>query len=125
MLIDPVQASATNAAAIATIDGLTGAQLEGVVVNFSYSQQPTGGRLIVSRVSGGTPGEPLGLLLALLQTPETAESVAICDVDILSGGPDSLPLAGFITQEGEGLSATLADGGSGVTGKVSLSAKYA
>lgn len=102
-LIDPVRAtSGANEAATATVDAVSGAQIQGVMVHFSYSATPTGGGLTIKR-----------------------GSTVIDEVDIIAGGPGFLPLDGFRSGVNESFSATLAAGGSGVVGKVNLSAEYA
>lgn len=100
--ISPAQAtSSSNAAATATISAVPGAQIEGVTLHWSYSAEPTNGKVTVKRAS-----------------------TTISEVDVTSAGPGYLPLVGFRGDVGEALSATIAAGGTGVVGKVALSARY-
>lgn len=101
---NPVMADhqpASNTAAVATIAARTNGRTKGVVCHWSYDAAPTGGKLTIK--SGTT---------------------TISEVDITAAGPGFLPLDGFVSTRGELLSATLAAGGSGISGKVALSALY-
>lgn len=87
--------SATNAAAVITIDAVPHVAHILRQIAFSYDRTPTGGNLKIESPSGTT----------------------LFDMDVTSkgAGPFSLEINGAM---GEALIITLADGGAGVTGKI-------
>lgn len=89
---------ASNTEAVATISNGKNYTIKGRMVHYSYSAAPTGGKLTIK--SGTT---------------------VISEVDVTAAGPGHLPLNGFDSTVNETLSATLAAGGVGVSGKVSIS----
>jgi hypothetical protein len=87
-----------NTAAVVTIDAATGQTHVLFEVHWSYSGNPTGGRLTVT--SGDT---------------------TLVDLNITAGGPDSLVLPrGLAGVAAANLVVTLAAGGEGVTGKLQV-----
>lgn len=92
--------SGANAAATATISAISGGIIEGGVCIYSYSGAPTNGKVTIK--DGST---------------------TIAEFDVTAAGPGSVLLEDFITSVGAALSATIAAGGVGIVGKVSLSGR--
>ncbi len=108
-LSSATETSSDNSAATAILPSLnsqTGGQIaskyNGVMLVWSYSSTPTGGKVTLKK-----------------------GSTTILEIDIIAGGPGFIPIDGFSSELNGSLSATIAPGGSGVVGKVSLSAKRA
>ncbi len=87
----------TNAAATASIGGSQNFIIAADQVIWSYSADPTGGRL---QIKDG--------------------STVLVDFDITKGGPGFMPLSGIVSTRNSALSAVLAAGGAGIVGKVNL-----
>ena len=94
----------SNTEAVATISAITGVQIEGIMIHFSYDLDPTGGKVQLVEDKAGTP-------------------IILSELTVTNKGPGFLPCEGFVSSPGKSLSAVLAAGGSGVTGKVSLAAR--
>ena len=91
----------SDTAAVATIANAKNYTISGTWVLWSYSTAPTGGKLTIK-----------------------SASTTIAEVDITAAGPGFLPLDGLNSVRNEAYSATLAAGGTGVSGKVTMCAIY-
>jgi hypothetical protein len=90
-------ASGNNAAATITLTAVTGLRHLLVGIWWSYSATPTGGRLTTTGLQGDQ-----------------------VDMDIIAGGPGPIFAPPAVGQVGIDVAVTLAAGGSGVTGKVTI-----
>lgn len=86
---------AVHVAAVITLTGASGVYHAVDMIQWSYDLAPTAGGITI--VSGST---------------------TICAVAITAAGPGFLPFGPICGGEGETVTITLADGGSGVTGKL-------